>query len=56
MSLGHFRKNKYETKLKKCTFMIKASKFFSYIVSKRGIETNPEKIKAILDIGSTKVR
>lgn len=30
--------------------MIKVGKFFSYIVSKKEIEANPEKIKAILDM------
>ena len=38
--------------LSKCTFAVKAGKFLGFMVSQRGIEANPEKIRAILDIGS----
>ncbi|XP_019200215.1 PREDICTED: uncharacterized protein LOC109193838 [Ipomoea nil] len=35
---------------KKCTFGVHGGKFLGYMVSKRGIEPNPDKIKAILDM------
>ena len=35
---------------KKCVFGVLASKLLGFIVSQRGIEVNPEKIKAILNI------
>ncbi|XP_050207633.1 uncharacterized protein LOC126657052 [Mercurialis annua] len=44
--------NKFNMKLnpEKCAFGIKAGKFLGYLVSQRGIEANPEKIQAILDM------
>ena len=36
----------------KCTFAVRAGKFLGFIVSQRGIEANPKKIQAILDMGS----
>src|SRR3954468_3846361 len=43
---------KYNMKLnpKKCVFRVPAGKLLVFIVSQRGIEVNPEKIKAILNI------
>src|SRR4051812_12086198 len=35
---------------KKCVFGVPAGKLLGFIVSQRGIEVNPEKIKAILNI------
>ncbi|XP_031106330.1 uncharacterized protein LOC116010979 [Ipomoea triloba] len=35
---------------KKCTFGVHGGKFLGYIVSKRGIEPNPDKVKAILEM------
>ena len=34
----------------KCTFGVPAGKLLGYIVSERGIEANPEKIKAIMTL------
>ncbi|KAM1198543.1 hypothetical protein ACFX2G_010085 [Malus domestica] len=34
----------------KCAFGISSGKFLSFMISQRGIEANPEKIKAILDM------
>ncbi|KAL0370666.1 UNVERIFIED_CONTAM: Retrovirus-related Pol polyprotein from transposon opus [Sesamum angustifolium] len=47
---------KYGMKLNptKCTFGVKGGKFLGYMVSKKGIEANLEKIKAIMQIGSPK--
>ena len=36
----------------KCTFAVRAGKFLGFMVSQRGIEANPEKIQAILDMES----
>ena len=34
----------------KCAFGVSAEKFLGFIVNYRGIETNPDKIKAVLDM------
>lgn len=34
----------------KCTFGVSSGKFLGYVVSKRGIEANPEKVKAVQDM------
>ena len=36
----------------KCTFGVSAEKFLDFIVNNQGIEANPEKIKAVLDMPS----
>ena len=36
----------------KCAFGVAAGKFLGFMVHERGIEANPEKIKAILDLES----
>ena len=36
----------------KCVFEVASGKFLGFMVSHRGIEANPEKIKAILDMKS----
>ena len=38
----------------KCMFGVSSGKFLGFMVSQRGIETNPEKVKAILDITSVR--
>jgi hypothetical protein len=38
----------------KCAFRISFKKFWGYMVSSRGIEANPEKIQAILEMQSPK--
>jgi hypothetical protein len=38
----------------KCAFRVSSGKFLGYMVSSRGIEANPEKIQAILEIQSPK--
>ena len=42
----------YGTKLNplKCTFGVASGKFLGFIISRRGIKANSEKIKAILEI------
>ena len=34
----------------KCAFGVSAEKFLGFIVNNRGIEANPDKIKAVLDM------
>ena len=34
----------------KCVFGVTAGKFFGFMVSQRGIEVNPEKVRAILEL------
>ena len=34
----------------KCAFGVSARKFLGFIVNNRGIEANPDKIKAVLDM------
>ncbi|XP_074342244.1 uncharacterized protein LOC141679723 [Apium graveolens] len=43
---------KYNMKLnpEKCAFVVPPGKFLGFLVSKRGIEANPEKIKAIMEM------
>ena len=43
---------KYNMKLNpaKCAFRVSAGKFLGFIVNNRGIEANPDKIKAVIDI------
>ena len=43
---------KYNMKLNpgKCFFAVPAGKLLGFIVSERGLEVNPEKIRAIMDI------
>ena len=42
--------------LKKCTFGVTSRKLLGHIVSERGIEVDPEKIKAILDMPSPRTK
>ncbi|XP_074322718.1 uncharacterized protein LOC141659690 [Apium graveolens] len=45
---------KYRMKLnpQKCVFSVESGKFLGFMVNNRGIEANPEKIKALLDMKS----
>ena len=43
------RAEKFYNNLKKCTFMSPCVVFLGFIVSSKGVETNLEKIKAIVD-------
>ena len=38
----------------KCVFSISSRKFFGFMISQRGIDANPDKIKAIMEIKSPK--
>ena len=41
---------KMELNLTKCAFGVSVGKFLGFIVNSRGIESNPDKIKAVLDM------
>lgn len=47
---------KYDLKLnpEKCSFGIQVGKFLSFMLTNRGIEVNPEKCKAIIDMCNPK--
>ena len=47
----------YQMKLNpsKCAFGVASGKFLWFMVSQRGIEANPEKVRAILDMTSPKI-
>lgn len=40
----------------KCVFMVRGGKFLGFMVSERGIEANPEKLKVILDMKTPETR
>ena len=44
------RRNQMRLNPDKCAFGVSAGKFLGFMVRERGIEANPEKIKAILDL------
>ncbi|KAL0323632.1 UNVERIFIED_CONTAM: Retrovirus-related Pol polyprotein from transposon opus [Sesamum angustifolium] len=44
----------YEVKPPKCTFGVRGGRFLGYMISERGIEANPEKINAIMDMSPPK--
>ena len=47
---------KYQMKLNplKCAFGVGSGKFLGFMVNQHGIETNPKKIKALLEMNSPK--
>ena len=46
----NIRKNSMKLNPEKCAFGVEAGKFLGFMVSNRGIEANPEKIKVVLDV------
>ena len=38
--------------LDKCTFGVKSGKFLGYMITHKGIEANPEKVQAVIDMQS----
>ena len=46
------RLHKYRLRLNpaKCTFGVKSRKLFGFVVSQKGIEVNPDKVRAILEM------
>jgi hypothetical protein len=54
-SFDNLRKYKMKLNPGKCFFGVPAGKLLGFIVSERGIEVNPDKIKAIMDINDLHV-
>jgi hypothetical protein len=48
-TFNNLQKFKIKLNPEKCTFGVPSGKLLGYIISARGIETNPMKVKAILD-------
>jgi hypothetical protein len=46
------RKYKMKLNATKCTFGVGSGKFLGYLINHRGIEANPEKVQALLNIKS----
>ena len=48
---------KYNMKLNlaKCVFTVASGKFLGFMVSQRGIEANPDKVEAIIEVKSPKI-
>ena len=44
------RRHQMKLNLSKCAFRVSSGKFLGFMVSQRGIEANPDKIQAILDM------
>ncbi|GKV47366.1 hypothetical protein SLEP1_g54271 [Rubroshorea leprosula] len=49
-TFNNLRKNKIRLNPAKCIFGVESRKFLSFMVSRRGIEVNPEKIRAIAEM------
>ena len=49
------RKYRMKLNLAKCVFGVSLGKFLGFMVSQQGIEANPEKVKAILDMTSPRI-
>ncbi|XP_030970747.1 uncharacterized protein LOC115991144 [Quercus lobata] len=48
------RKHQMKLNPSKCVFGVASGKFLGFMVSQRGIEANPEKVRAIIDMASPK--
>ncbi|GKV11510.1 hypothetical protein SLEP1_g22765 [Rubroshorea leprosula] len=53
-TFNNLRKNRMRLNLAKCIFGVESGKFLSFMVSQRGIEVNPETIRAIAEMESPK--
>ena len=49
-TFGTLRSYNMKLNLSKCIFGVTAGKFLGFMVSQRGIEVNPEKVRAILEL------
>ncbi|GKU97906.1 hypothetical protein SLEP1_g10981 [Rubroshorea leprosula] len=49
-TFNNLRKNKMRLNPEKCIFGVESGKFLGFMVSRRGIEVNPEKIKAVAEM------
>ena len=53
-TFGNMRKHNMRLNPKKCIFGIKAGKFLGFMVSQRGIDANPTKVQAVVDLAEPK--
>ncbi|GKV44660.1 hypothetical protein SLEP1_g51822 [Rubroshorea leprosula] len=53
-TFNNLRKNRMRLNPAKCIFGVESGKFLSFMVSRRGIEINPEKIKAVAEMEPSK--
>ena len=49
------RKHNMKLNLAKCVFAVASGKFLGFMVSQQGIEANPDKVKAIIEVKSPKI-
>ncbi|GAA0166191.1 hypothetical protein LIER_21405 [Lithospermum erythrorhizon] len=49
-TFNQLRKSKLKVNPEKCSFGVVSGKFLGYMISARGIEPNPDKIKALMDM------
>ncbi|GKV43254.1 hypothetical protein SLEP1_g50568 [Rubroshorea leprosula] len=54
-TFNNLRKNKMRLNPAKCIFEVESGKFLGFMVSKKGIEVNPEKIKAVAEMEPPKL-
>ncbi|PKI66789.1 hypothetical protein CRG98_012795 [Punica granatum] len=47
---GHLEKYKIRLNPAKCTFSVKSGKLLGFVVSEKGIEVDPDKVKAIMEL------
>jgi hypothetical protein len=55
-TFNNLRKSKMMLNHKKCVFSMSSDKLLGYIVSSRGIDTNPKKVEAIENLQSPRTR
>ena len=55
-TFGNMRKHNMRPNSEKCVFGIKSGKFLEFMVSQRGIDANPIKVHAVLDLAKPKSR
>lgn len=51
-TLSTLRKHGMKLNPKKCVYEVKGGKCLGFLVDERGIEANPDKVKAVLDMSS----
>ncbi|CAL8168646.1 unnamed protein product [Prunus armeniaca] len=58
LSLMFGKLKKYHMRLnpRKCAFGVSSGKFLGFMISQRGIEANPEKIRALIDMRVSKTK
>src|SRR6185437_13350737 len=49
------RRHKVLLNPKKCVFGVESGKFLGFLIDQRGIEANPEKIQAVIDMKSPRI-